>query len=184
VASRPDLPLNEKQIVALASAPGWASLIDGLSRPAESPAAPSQAVLGKQTILDALDGALPSGVHAVRKGGSEKGYVDVLLDDGRTETLLTITVQDWPPQQEQLNEIFKNAKPDRSGNRLVTRQYPTTSGGRNAVEWDADALYGDGRRVVVSELNAMAFGLAAKRANPPLSMKQLASIAEAAALRS
>ncbi|MFI8186550.1 hypothetical protein ACIF70_39615 [Actinacidiphila glaucinigra] len=181
--ARLDLPLSEERLVALVRAKGWTALASRLPRPAAPPEPLSRGALEARSILAAVDDGLPTGIKAVRRDGARTGYADALLDDGSTKTLITVTVQDWQPRTQEMEELFKNARSDAAGTRVVMRKHPAPSGG-GAVQWDVDVLYSDGRRVVVTELNAMAFGLPANRSEPPLPMETLRSLAEDAQLRS
>ncbi|MFJ5218452.1 hypothetical protein ACIP98_27490 [Streptomyces sp. NPDC088354] len=177
VPTRRHPPLDLDRLAALASSSVWEPLLERLPRPAGLAASPSEPVRTRRDILAVLLKHLPAGVRALWTAGAEKGYAEALLDDGHGQALIDVTVQKWAGDQGALTPIFANARREADGTRIATRRFTPAGGGENCVEWDTDIITADGLRVVVSQLNAPAYGLPANRKTSPLSPRDSLRIA-------
>jgi hypothetical protein len=174
-ASRPVPPLTADRLAAIATSRVWAPVLAALPAPPEIPAPPGVPRMTGRQILTVLDGALPP---ALRRSGLEgwDGYANLTADDGNGKSLITVTVQQWNHDDPYLAPLFKGAERLPDSTEAKTRQTtPDARGG--GIEWDVDILRPDGLRVLVTELNTPAFGLPATRQDPPLTLRQLTSLA-------
>jgi len=120
---------------------------------------------------------LPARLTMRDVAGRSSGYLTAVLDDGRGESLLTVAVQRWKPQDPALVPVFAGARTMSDGVRLLVRRSTPPGGGRGVRRWDADTLRADGLRVIVTQLNARAYGLPATRAEPLLTQGELTALA-------
>ncbi|MEU0948641.1 hypothetical protein ABZ379_39110 [Streptomyces canus] len=174
-ATRPTPPLTPSQLTTAVLDKHWRPVLTALPTTATPPRVPSTGLLTKNQIVSTLRTMLPSTFHVSDLEGAEKGYVDLVIDDGHGPGLLTVTDQQWAPKDSKIAEVFKAAKQQADGGRLLTRQVPSPEGA-GAVQWEADILYSNGHRLLVTELNSSAYGLTPTRPQPPLSLRQLTTI--------
>jgi hypothetical protein len=174
-ATRSTPPLTLGQLTTAVRYKSWAPLLTALPTPAAGPPAPSAALLTQQQILTTLKTLLPPSLDVSDVEGAAKGYVDLLVNDGHGPSLLTLTDQQWEPQDPNIAQVFKAAAQQPDGTRLLTRKTPSQDG-TGTTQWEADILYPDGHRILVTELNAPAYGLTSTRPQLPLTLGQLATI--------
>ncbi len=173
---RPNLALPMSRLVSIVTSKLWSPVLDAVPIPPKS-SPPVTAVLSGSEILSAMQQLLPRGWQAADEYGAEKGYASMTVNDGQGKCLLTVTVQRWSPGSPEIAQLFAGAAVRPDGTRVLTRRLPVAGGAGGTFQWDADVLVTDGLRIVVSEVNAPAFGLPATRAVPLLSIPQLRAIA-------
>jgi hypothetical protein len=174
--TRPSPPLSLDQLSGAVSSRHWDKVLAGLPALPAGPRRPSQPTMSKQQILRTLKSMLPPRVQVADEEGDATGYVDVTVDDGHGKTLMTVNVQRWQVGYPDLMKLYQGAEKLADGTLIQTRQVPARDG-TGATSWEKDVLYPDGRRVMVTEYNASAFGLPRTRQDLPLTMEQLSSIA-------
>lgn len=136
-------------------------------------------------IAGLLNKLLPKGVR--HSGTStQDGFAQELIDAGHGNGLIQINTQQWDidpkdagspssmiPSEQQ---IFAGATVLSNGDQLLVDQGSAEKGGNGAVEWTVDLLTPSGFRVVASEFNAPAQGVAATLAEPVLTINQLRAL--------
>ncbi|MCX4968109.1 hypothetical protein OHA98_25790 [Streptomyces sp. NBC_00654] len=173
---RPALPLTAEQLSGIATSKDWEPVMAAVPQAPSPPEPPSTGKMTKREILRNLEKLIPGNLHVSHQEGSRTGYADVTVDDGRGESLLAVSVQQWKPGRQELVPLFSKGKSLPGGGKIVTRRAPL-QGHPDIVQWDVDVLYDDGRRVLVSELNSSSFGTPVTREAPVFSMEQIKSIA-------
>ncbi|MEE1736010.1 hypothetical protein PUR49_05700 [Streptomyces sp. BE147] len=179
---RPALPLTTDQLSDIATSKQWEPVKAAVPQAPSPPEPPSTGKMAKREILRNLEKLISGNLRISHQEGSRTGYADVTVDDGRGESLLAVSVQQWKPGRKELLPLFSEGKSLPGGGRIVTRRAPLRSH-PDIVQWDVDVLYDDGRRVLVSELNSASFGTPVTRAAPVLPMEQIESIALATVWR-
>jgi hypothetical protein len=129
-----------------------------------------------QQITGVLRKLLPTGLRVADEGGAD-GFGHVTVDDGQGKSLVAMNVQRWQPDDPAISGIFKTADTLPDGTRLTTHQGRPTRGGEGVTEWTVDTFRKDGLRVVISAVNARAYGIPATRKIPALTTSQLRQIA-------
>jgi hypothetical protein len=168
------LPLNLEQLSVVATSTVWEPVLSAMAAPPAG-AQTGSAVTGQQ-IDRVIEQLLPTGLHVVQEGGSA-GFGHVTVDDGHGKSLVAVNVQLWKPDDPDMAELFKKADTLPDGTRISVRKRPASLGGKGAVEWTVDTLRKDGRRVVISTVNAGGYHLPASRSEPALTIRQLEQIA-------
>ncbi|MFC9856063.1 MULTISPECIES: hypothetical protein [unclassified Streptomyces] len=173
---RSALPLTVEELSRIATSKDWEPVMEAVPQAPSPPEPPSTGRMTEREILRNLEKLIPGNLRIANQEGSRTGYADVTVDDGRGESLLTVSVQQWKPGRRELVPLFRNGKNLPGGGRIVTRTAPL-QGHPGIVQWDVDVLYDDGRRVLISELNSSSFGTPVTRKAPVLSMEQIKSMA-------
>ncbi|MER5506225.1 hypothetical protein ABT052_13000 [Streptomyces sp. NPDC002766] len=177
--TRPEPPLSPAALRQLAAARVWRDAIDATpevpGRPAGDPT--PTATRPAVAVAPTLRGLLPKGRFTVSEdSGDDTGFGYLVVDDGKGKCLVQVNVQD--DMSDVAGDLFGSGSqtlPD--GTRVAVHQGPSEKGGAGAVMWTVDTMRGDGRRVVISELNSGAPHDAATRGTPALSVEQLRAIA-------
>ncbi|MEW1721729.1 hypothetical protein [Streptomyces sp. NPDC093109] len=179
--SRAEPPLDPARLRALVTSDAWRGHLDTLPAPSPGgdgsdpgPDVPESTV----DVAKVMRSLLPAGLKVVgqdgQDGGGEYGYL--VVDDGRGRSLVQINVQ---PRSEHLRGALFGGDPTTLPDGTLLRE--EVSGGdkdvAGAVMWTVDTLRTDGLRVVVSAFNSGDQQSAPSRAEPALTMKQLAAIA-------
>ncbi|WP_326682610.1 hypothetical protein [Streptomyces sp. NBC_01237] len=173
---RSALPLTVEELSRIATSKDWEPVMAAVPQAPSPPEPPSTGRMTEREILRNLEKLIPGNLRIANQEGSRTGYADVTVDDGRGESLLTVSVQQWKPGRQELVPLFRNGKNLPGGGRIVTRTAPL-QGHPDIVQWDVDVLYDDGRRVLISELNSSSFGTPVTRKAPVLSMEQIKPMA-------
>ncbi|MEU9291508.1 hypothetical protein AB0D57_44580 [Streptomyces sp. NPDC048275] len=169
------LPLSMDQLSKIATSKAWESVMETLTNDPTVSKSPSAGKMADQEILRNLEKMIPGRLEIMNREG-RTGYVDVTVNDGRGDSLLAVTIQKWKPGSQELVPLFRNGKKIPGGGKIVTRMAPV-QGQSDIMQWEADVLYDDGRRVLISELNSSSFGTPATRKDPVFSMEQIKSMA-------
>lgn len=177
-------PLNQAQAQAIATDGVWKGVFAALTTTV-IPTGPSGPVLGGKDTASVLNRLLPKGV--LHSGTStQDGFAQELINAGHGNGLLQINTQQWdidpkdagspsamiPAEQ----QIFGDATTLPNGDKLVLSQGTAEKGGNGAVQWTVDLLTPSGFRVVASEFNAPAQGVAATLSKPVLTTDELKAI--------
>ncbi|GAA3899107.1 hypothetical protein [Streptomyces lannensis] len=182
--SRPQPALNADQLTKIATAHRWDAVISGLprlskhSQPARSKGGPTRPAAGREHLISVARSLIPDGLGIVHTEGDQYGFIDLVVNDGQGQSLITINAQQWIPNDPAIERQFTKAHTLTDGTKVITGQddYPSVVG-KGVVQWTVDVMRKSGLRIAVSEFNAPAYGLPATRREPPLSVKQLTSIA-------
>ncbi|MFD7440847.1 hypothetical protein [Streptomyces sp. NPDC059909] len=172
----PALPLTLAQLGTIARSAVWEPVLSAMPTPQGDTKKDAGAGLTAQQIAHGVKGLLPAKLRVVREGGSD-GFGHVTVDDGHGESLVTVNVQRWKPDDPAMAELFGKAAPLPDGTRVSVRKEPARRGGPGAVEWTVDTFRKDGLRVAITAVNAGAYQLPASRSEPALSIEQLKRIA-------
>ncbi|MFC3575919.1 hypothetical protein ACFOZ0_22065 [Streptomyces yaanensis] len=178
--SREQPPLSPAQLTALISAREWRAVADAVpAPPMDTEPSPTQLFPGG-SVSSTLTSLLPKGVKVVdRSGAGDSGFGYVVVDDGKGRSLVQVNVQ--PNMSDVEGDLFgAGTKTLPDGTKVATHQEPSEKGGAGAVMWTVDTIRTDGRRVVISALNAGAPHDDATRETPALTMKQMEAIATSA----
>ncbi|MFD8301019.1 hypothetical protein ACFV29_01490 [Streptomyces sp. NPDC059690] len=175
--TRSEPPLSPAELRRLAAARVWRDAIDATpevpGRTAGDPTPTRPAV----AVAPTLRSLLPKGRFTVSEdSGDDTGFGYLVVDDGKGRCLVQVNVQD--DMSDVAGDLFGSGSetlPD--GTRVAVHQGPSEKGGAGAVMWTVDTMRGDGRRVVISELNSGAPHDAATRGTPALTVEQLRTIA-------
>ncbi|WP_111489914.1 hypothetical protein [Peterkaempfera bronchialis] len=178
-ASRPAPPLTTAQMTRLVTSGVWDRVFKAFPSTDSAPTTPprSPAEPTKQEILTTLKQLLPAGLKVSGEGGQETGYAMLTVDDGHGRTLVEVNVQRWQPDDADFAERYAGGGTTPDGTRYTIRQEGSEKGGSGAVQWVADTFRPDGLRVVVMELNAASYGVAATRETPAIPVDRLKAIA-------
>ncbi|MFI8438125.1 hypothetical protein ACIGJO_31160 [Streptomyces sp. NPDC079020] len=179
---RSSLPLTVEHLSRIATSKDWEPVMAAVPRAPSPPELPSTGKMTEREILRNLEKLIPGNLRISQREGSGRGYADVTVDDGRGESLLAVSIQQWKPGRKELVPLFSEGKSLPGGGKIVTRREPLQSH-PDIVQWDVDVLYDDGRRVLISELNSSSFGTPVTRKAPVLSMEQITSMALAGVWR-
>ncbi|MFJ1595412.1 hypothetical protein [Streptomyces sp. NPDC088261] len=192
--SRPEPPLDAKQLRGLVTSAEWSGPLRALptAPPGKDPgrtATPSEsseaaggggtggsAATASGSVREIFLSLLPKRAKVLEQGGQADDYAYAVVDDGKGASFVQINVQ--PDMLDVADELYgegATSLPD--GTLLKTTKQPSEKGGKDAVMWTADTMRPDGLRVVVSALNAGAFRADATRKAPALSIAQLTRLA-------
>ncbi|MGW2937228.1 hypothetical protein ACWDA7_36580 [Streptomyces sp. NPDC001156] len=174
--SRPIPPIPAETLTTIVTSPTWRPFLTALSVPPSSNLTPQTKQVSAQQITGFLRKLLPTGLRVADEGGAD-GFGHVTVDDGQGKSLVAMNVQRWQPDDPAISRIFKTADILPDGTRLTTHQGRPTSGGKGLTEWTVDTFRKDGLRVVISTVNARAYGIPATRKIPALTTSQLRQIA-------
>ncbi|AWW41997.1 hypothetical protein [Streptomyces cadmiisoli] len=170
------LPLTLKQISDIATSSAWKPVLSSIPAPPSGARTESAPRMTGEQISRTIEHLLPADLHASRRGGSE-GFGHIVVDDSRGKSLVTSNVQRWKPDDSGMTELFKKAATLPDGTRIRINKRAAPRGGKGAVEWSVDALRKNGLRVVISAVNARAYGLPPDRSEPALDIRQLKQMA-------
>ncbi|MFG3661503.1 hypothetical protein [Streptomyces sp. NPDC047706] len=173
---RSEPPLTKENLERIVTSESWLPLLENIPTPPAPPPPPSKPAMNKQRILETLSKIIPEGMHITKHSGPGEGYVELTLDDGRGENLVTVAVQRWKLEDPTISTLYKGASKTSDGTLVAKRQVRVREDG-SVIRWDADILRRDGLRVMVTESNAHAYGLPATRKDLPLTLDELTSIA-------
>ncbi|MEU6051379.1 hypothetical protein ABZ829_13240 [Streptomyces xanthochromogenes] len=164
-------PLTAAQLRAVATAPQWLTVADGLAAPAKETGSGMASGSAVEKQLLAL---LPAGkgLKVVEKGNQD-GFAFAVVDDGKGKSLVQINVQSRMSDVSPRGET--STLPD--GTRIGLDKEPGEKGGAGVVQWIADTVRPDGFRVVVAAFNAGDQSEPATRTAPVLTLDQLRTIA-------
>ncbi|MHA6760879.1 hypothetical protein [Streptacidiphilus sp. PAMC 29251] len=177
--SRPEPVLSVKQLKAVVTDPFWTKVTSSL--PAPPPPAlhtgPTHNSLSADRITGTLRAALPKGLTLSMDGDNEEGYASGRINDGHGAGVIGVNADWFGTTGDAVDQVFGGATVLADGTRIVVDQGPSEKGGAGAVQWTVQVLHKDGRRIVVSELNAAAFTSAKDRPEPVLTLSQLKALA-------
>jgi hypothetical protein len=186
--TRPDPPLTAAQLKSLVDLNRWRPVFDAL-RPAKAPANPpapgtspgasaapgttglSRTVPGP-AISAVLRGLIPAGLHRGDADDTD-GFAQVTVDDGHGATLIEVNVEYWSPKSKDSETFFAGGETLADGTRVRISQAAAEKGGGGTVQWVAQILRPNGRRIVIAELNARGYHQPATRPAPVFTIDRL-----------
>ncbi|MCM2427709.1 hypothetical protein [Streptomyces sp. RKAG337] len=186
--TRPDPPLTAAQLTALVNVKIWKPVFDALgptkvpadrptTLPAEQPAiAEASSSVPGPAISAVLKGLIPAGLKRSDADDSE-GFAHVTVNDGHGKTLIEVNVDRWPPKDPDTLAFFSGGEKLADGTRVLVSQGPAEKGGAGTVQWVAQILRPNGRRIVVAELNAGGYHQPATRTAPVFTIDRLRAMA-------
>jgi hypothetical protein len=180
-ASRPTLPVTAGRLAAVVCSAAWAPVLATLPPLLSAPPPPSRPAMTARQILATVSRLLPRGLRVTGTEGGA-GYADLTVDDGHGTALVTVTAQQWQPHNATIAKLFASGQAGPAGTRVMTSHVRPASR-TGAAQWEVDTLAKDGLRILVTEINAAAYGLPVTRADPPITLHQLTAIATSASWR-
>ncbi|MCZ4118745.1 hypothetical protein [Streptomyces sp. H39-S7] len=193
--TRPDPPLTAAQLTVLVSVEHWKPVFDALG-PAGTPTdqplpgtttAPAATTAPTATgeasstvrgpaISGVLKGLIPAGMH--RADADDSGdFAQVAVDDGHGQSLIEVNVEHWSPTSPDTLTFFSGAETLADGTRVKVSQGSAEKGGTGTVQWIVQILRPNGRRIVISELNASGYHRPATRPAPVFTIARLRAMA-------
>jgi hypothetical protein len=173
--SRPHPPLTPDQLQSVVESTRWLPLVQRFPKPPEPRSPPTTPEMASSRIFAALRQQIPAAVRLDRKDSTSVGYVEVTVDDGHGTGLLTVTVQRWQnPNDPDLVALFQHAGRQPGGTEVTTRRQSLNG---DSVQLDTDVRTPGGLRILLTQVNAPAFGLPATRPAPALSTGALTELA-------
>ncbi|MFC1433438.1 hypothetical protein ACEZDB_22585 [Streptacidiphilus sp. N1-3] len=177
--SRPEPVLSVKQLKAVVTNPFWVTITSELPAPPPPPVqtGPTHNSLSADRIGATLRAALPKGLTLSMDSDNQDGYASGRINDGHGAGAIGINADWFGTSGDAVDQVFGGATVLADGTRIVVDQGASEKGGAGAVQWTVQVLHKDGRRIVVSELNASAFNTAKDRPEPVLTLAQLKALA-------